>query len=104
MNRLDHVVTDNLKNYKYQSNEDIKIDPTFDTSGFNLSSGTSDPLPVVTMYLRGGKKHRATTAAVLTCLWYSGVTNRMIKIRHTKKYERKMRSNKVEYSTDSGIY
>ena len=79
MSRSDHVVTDNLKNYKYHSNEDINIDPTFDTSGFNLSSGTSNPLPVVTVYLRGGKKHRSTNVAGLTRLWYSGVTNRMIK-------------------------
>ena len=28
----------------------------------------------------------------------------MIKRRHTKHYERKMRSNKVEYSTASGVY
>ena len=104
MNRLYHVVTDNLNNYKYQSNESINNEQTFDTSSFNLSSSTSDPLPVVTIYLRRGKKNIATTAACLTRLWYSGVTNRMIKIRHTKNYERKMRSNKVEYSTASGMY
>ena len=28
----------------------------------------------------------------------------MIKIRHTKNYERNMRSNKVEYSTSDGVY
>ena len=28
----------------------------------------------------------------------------MIKIQHTKHYERKMRSNKVQYSTTAGVY
>ena len=54
---MDHVVIDNLKNCKYQSNKDINSELTFDTSSFNLSNGTSDPLPVVTVYLQGGKKH-----------------------------------------------
>ena len=66
MNRLDHVVTENLNNYKDQSNEAINSDPKFDTS--SLSSGTSNPLPVVTVFLRGGKKHKATTVAGITCL------------------------------------
>ena len=104
MNRLYQVVTDNLNNYKYHSNESINSEPTFGTSGFNLSSGTSDPLPVVTVSLRGGKKHRATTFAGLTCLWDIGDTDSMIKQRHTKHYEHKMRSNKVECSTAAGVY
>ena len=48
--------------------------------------------------------HRATTVAGLTCLWDSGATYIMIKILHTKHYERKMWSNKVEYSTAAGVY
>ena len=79
MKRSDHIVTYNLKKYKYHSNEDINSEPAFDTSGFNLSIGTSDPLPVVTVYLRGGKKYRSKNVAGLTRLWYSGVTNIMIK-------------------------
>ena len=104
MNRLDHIVTENLKNYKDQGNEAINSKPEFDTSIFNLSSGNSDPLPVVTVSLRGLKKHRSTTVAGITSLWYSWATNIMIKIRHNKHYERKMRSNKVEYSTATGVY
>ena len=68
MNRLNHVVIDNLNNYKYQSNKDINSEPTFDNSSSNLSRGTSNPLPVVTVSLLGGKKHRATTVAGITCL------------------------------------
>ena len=49
MNKLDHVVTKNLNTNKDQSNEAINSDPTFDTSNFNLSIGTSDPLPLVTV-------------------------------------------------------
>ena len=66
MNRLDHVVTENLKNYKEQSNEAINSEPTFDTSNFHFYSGTSNPLPVVTVSIQGGNKHRATTVADIT--------------------------------------
>ena len=51
MNKLDQLVTKNLKTTKYQLNEVIKKDLTFDTNIFNLSSGTSDPLPVLTVSL-----------------------------------------------------
>ena len=97
-------MTNNLNNYNDQNNEAIDNDPTLDNSSFRLSSGTSDPLPVVTVSLLVGKKHRGTIVAGLTFLWDSGATNSMIKIRHTKHYERKMRSNIVEYSTASGVY
>ena len=82
----------------------LTIDPTFDTSSFNLSSGTSDHLPVVNVFLKVVKKHIATTVAGLTCLWDIRATNSMIKRRHTKHCERKMRSNKVEYNRSDGVY
>ena len=71
---------------------------------FSLSSGTKYPLPVVTVILRIGEKHRATIFSFLTCLWVSGATNSMIKRRHTKLDKRNIRFNKLEYSTDSGPY
>ena len=95
---------DNLNIYNDKINEDIDNEPGFDNSSFSLSSGTSDPLPLVTVSLRGGNKHRATVVAGLTCLWDSGSTDRMIKRRHTKHYERKMWSNRVDYSTAAGVY
>ena len=49
-NKPDLVVTNNLQTIKYQLNEAINNEPTFDTNSFNLSSGTSNPLPVVTVY------------------------------------------------------
>ena len=96
-------MTDNIKTNKDQHNDVIENEPNFDGS-FNLSRRTKDPLPVVTIRLRGVRKHRATTVDGLTCLWIIGATNRMIKIRHTKYYGHKMQSNKVEYSTAAGLY
>ena len=75
----------------------------FDTNSLNLYRGTSYQLPEVTVYLRGGNKHRAMTVSGLTLLLGSGATNSMIKRKHTKYYERKIRSNKVEYSTAAGM-
>ena len=97
-------MTDNLNNYEYQSNEAINSEPKFDNSSFNLSSGTSDLIPVVNVSLRGGEKHRARIIAGITCLWNSVATDNMIEIQHTKHYERKMRSDRVEYNTANGVY
>ena len=96
-------MTDNLNNYNDQSNETINSEPTFDHSSFNLSSGTSESLPVVTVSLQGGKINRETIVAGLTCLWDIRATESMIKRRHTNHYERKMRSNIVEYRTVDGV-
>ena len=79
MNTLDHVLTKNSKNNKGQSNKAIKSEPKFDRSKFNLSSGTSKPLPVVTVSLRGGEKHRATNVSGITFLWDIEDTNSTIK-------------------------
>ena len=73
-NKLDCIVTNNLKKNKDKINEAINNEPTFDTNRSNLSSGTSDPLPVLTVSLQGRKKHRATTVAGITGLWDSGAT------------------------------
>ena len=87
-------MNNNTKTNKDQRDDVIGNDPKFDSS-FNLSSGTKDPLPVVTVSLRGGKKYTATDASGIICLWDRGATNSMIKRRHTTFYERKMWSNKV---------
>ena len=88
-------MTNNLKTTKDQLNEYINNGPTFDTNSFNLSSGTSNPLPVVTISFQVGKKHVSENVAGLTWLWDNRATNIMINRKHTKHYERKMRSNKV---------
>ena len=79
-------MTNNLMTNKYQLNATINNEPTFDTNSFNLSSSTSNPLPVVTVSLLVGKKHISTYVSGLTCLWDSGATNSMINIKHTKHY------------------
>ena len=96
-------MTDNIKKNKNQHNEDIECDLKFDNK-FSLSSGTKYSLPGVTVSLGGGKKKRATIIPGLTCLWDSRATDSMIKRKHTKNYERKMRSNKREYSIAAGLY
>ena len=101
---MDHVVTNNINTNKDQLNDAIYNEPTFDTSRFNSSSGTRDPLLLVTVTLRGGKKLRATIFSGITCLWGSKANNSMINQKHTKHCERKMRSNKVEYITADGMY
>ena len=95
INKLYHLVTNNIKDYNDQYNDAIDNEPTLDNISFNLCSDTRDPLPVVTVSLRGGKKHRATVVAGLTRLWGSGATDSMIKRRHNKLYELNMWSNIV---------
>ena len=68
-----------MKDYNDQYNDIIDNDQTLDNGSFSLSSGTRDPLPVVTVSLRGGKKHISTVVAGLIYLWYSGATDSMIK-------------------------
>ena len=94
MNKLDHVMNKNIKN-KNQCNDATKYEPKFDNI-FSLSSGTKDPLSVVTVRLQGSKNHRGDIMDGLTCLWDSGYNYSMLKRQHTKPYEHNMRSNGVE--------
>ena len=96
MNRLDHVLTNNLKNNKDQINEAINSELTFDSSNYNLSSGTINPLPVVTVSLRGGKKQIETTVSSLTFLWGVRATNSMINRRDMNHYDRNILFNKLD--------
>ena len=90
MKTLDRTVTNNIKN-KDHHNDAIEYEPKFD-SQFILSKGTKDPLLVVTVSLRGGKKQRENIIYGLTCLWGTRGTGSMIKIQYTKPYECKIRS------------
>ena len=83
-NGLNHVVTDNINTNEDQLNEYIYNDTKFDTTIFNLSSGTRETWPVVIVTLLRHKQHRATTVAGLTWLWYSEDTNITIKKKHIK--------------------
>ena len=103
INKLNHVMKNNTKKNKNQHNDTIKNYPNFDNI-FSLSSGTKDPPPVVIVSLRVGNKQRSTMVAGIICLWDSGANEIIIKRKHTKYYERRMRSNKVEYSKAAGLY
>ena len=102
MNKLDHAVINNINN-KDQCNDAIEYDPKF-YNKVSLYSGTKDPLPVVIFSLRGGKKRRSTIISGLKCMFCGGYTDSLIKSWHTKPYQRKIYSNKVEYSTPTGPY
>ena len=71
---LDHAVTGNIKKKNNQHNESIENEPKFDNK-FSLSSGTKDPLPVVTVRLRGHKRQREIIVSGLACLWDSRAIN-----------------------------
>ena len=73
-------MTDNINKNKDQLDDSIYNELTFDTNSFCLSIGTKDPLPVVTVRIRGDNKHRATTDYGITFLWDSGATDSMINI------------------------
>ena len=102
MKKLDHVVTNNINN-KNQCNYTIEYDPKFDSKS-SLSSGTKDPLPVVSVSILGDKKKRVTIISSLPSMFYIRSTNCMIKSQHTKPYKFKMHSNNVEYRTCTGKY
>ena len=63
-----------------------------------------DTLPVVIISFIRYLKNRATTTYGLKYLWNGGATYIINKRKHTVTYERKIRSNMVRYSTDSGMY
>ena len=90
-------------NNKDQRNDAIEHEPNFDKK-FNLSNGTKDPPPLVTVSLRGGKKQRETIIYNSTLLWDSLSTNSTIKRKNTHPYKHKMCSNNVEYSTAAETY
>ena len=71
-------MTNNTKKNSNKHNNTIEYEPRFDNK-FNLSSGTKDPLPVVTVSLIGGKKQRTTIIYGLPGLQDSGSANIMIK-------------------------
>ena len=52
INRLNNILTDNIKTNKYQHNDVIDNELKFDNNSFNLSSGTRYPLPVVTVSIK----------------------------------------------------
>ena len=71
MNKLDHVVTKNIK-VKDQCNDAIAYEPKFYNTFILYSESSKYYLPVVTVILIGWKKNRANINSRITCLWDSG--------------------------------
>ena len=76
-------MTYNINTNKNQRSDAIENESKFDNT-LNVSRGTKDPLPVVTVSPRPVKKKRAMNVAGLTLLCYIGATNSIIKIKHTE--------------------
>ena len=100
---MDHVVADNININKNENNDAIENEQKFDNK-FSLSIWNKEPVPVVTVSLREGKKLRTAMIPVVLFLWGSRATYIIIRLKHTKHYECRMRSNKVEHSTAAGPY
>ena len=78
-------MNDNINKNENQHNDANEHELKFDNK-FSVSRRTKDPLLVVTVSLRGGRKQRVNIISVLTCLWDSEATYNMIKKKHTKHY------------------
>ena len=83
-NRLDHVVNININNN--QVNDAVNNKLEFDSSNSLSNNPVKDPLPIVTVILRGGKKSRKILNSDLICLWDIGSTDRMIKSNYINTY------------------
>ena len=102
INNLDQIVSTNIKNN--QVNDIVKNELKFDSINSPANNTVNYPLPIVTIRLRGGKKYTQNLNSVLTFLWDSGATDRMIKFKHIDTYNSKLRDNKVKCIMDAGPY
>ena len=84
---------------KDQFNYAIAYNPRFYNKLILSSEPIRDPLPVLTVKLKGMNKNKANIIDVLTCLYDSGSNDSMIKRKYKIPYDHRMISNKVEYST-----
>ena len=73
---MDHILTENIKANKYQHNDAIENETTFDTNSFNLSSRTKHPLQLLTVRILGGKKYRSANVDGIKLLWDRRATDR----------------------------
>ena len=93
----------NLKELN-QLNDFMEHEQKFDSISELYICKTMYPLPLATVSLWWGNSYRSTIVSGMTYIWDSGATNIMIKSKHNNIYERRIRSNKVKYSTDAGLY
>ena len=91
--KMDHVVSTNTNSN--QVNEIIKNELKFDSIDTLAINPVNNTPHIVTIILRCGKKSRKTLNPDLTCLCYSGSTDRMMKRKYINPYQSKLRANKV---------
>ena len=96
-------MTDNIKN-KDKFNDAIDYEPKFDNKFILSIRLPMETLQVVTVSLREGNKNRATMNDIITLLWDNRDNGSIIKRKHTNPYEHILISNKVDYSTSTGLY
>ena len=80
-----------INNVNYVIENELKFESVSDL----YSWPTKDPLSVVTVSLRVGKKYMSTVVSVIIAMWDSGANSITIKSKHTRPCDHKMRSNKV---------
>ena len=73
------------------------------SSGWTAHQGVTGHISTKDQYPRDNRK-RETHVSSITCLWDTIATDSTNKRNYTNIIERKMRSNKVEYSTSTGVY
>ena len=103
MYNIYHIVNSNLKEIN-QINGGIELELKFYSNSKWSIFTNKYPLLVVTVRFIIGNEYRSTVVSRITYMWDRGSTNIMIKRKHTKPYERNLRSNQVEYITDAGSY
>ena len=94
-NRLDHSVTDNIKN-KDKFNDAIDYEPKFDNKFILSIRLPMETLQVVTVSLREGNKNRATMIDIITLLWDNRDNGSIIKRKYTKPYGHILLSNQFD--------
>ena len=87
-----------------QVNDAINNELEFDMIHSLSNNNVQDPLTIVNIRIRFGKKSRQTLNSGLTCLWDIGYTNNMISCKHINHYNTKLRTINVKYITGAGLY
>ena len=94
MNRLDHIVSTNF----------VDNELKFYGSNSLANNHINNPLPIMNIILRGGKKSRQVLNSGLTFLWDIGAIYSMIKRKLINNYKSKLRANRIKHSMGAVLY
>ena len=92
------------KNIRYNKVDDIIDKKMKFDSNYGIPTPIRDPQPLVTFNLKLREKYRKTNDAGLTYMWYSGVSNIIIKRKQKNTHKSKIIPNKLEYGTVASTY